>query len=157
MGYSFFYCMDPIAALQDDNATLDLTGSFALLRMTFEEAVWGGRGGDISSWILSGRCPSRMTMNSIAALQNDSFSLREFSFFFGDSFSLDGFALNGFFLFFEGCTLDGATHHTRFALEACALCRRVHDTCGIVACHALDGIGFLSVCRVHCFIPLCYC
>jgi hypothetical protein len=33
------------------------------------------------------------------------------------------------------------------------LCRRVHDACGIVTCHALDGIGFLSVCRGHEMFP----
>ena len=74
--------------------------------------------------------------------------LREF-FLFGDGGALDELALDGFFLFFEGCALDCATHHVGFALEACALRGGVYDACGIVTCHALDGIGFLSVCRGH--------
>ncbi len=75
--------------------------------------------------------------------------LREFFFLFGDGFALDELALDGFFLFFEGCALDGATHHACFALEACALCGGIEDACGIVGRHALEGIGFLSVSRVH--------
>ena len=74
--------------------------------------------------------------------------LREF-FLLGDGFALDELALDGFFLFFEGCALDGATHHIGFALEACALRGGIEDACGVVGCHALEGIGFLSVSRVH--------
>ena len=65
--------------------------------------------------------------------------LREF-FLFGDGCALDELALGGQFFIFEGCALDGATHHACFALEACALCGGVHDACGVVGGHALEGI-----------------
>jgi hypothetical protein len=29
------------------------------------------------------------------------------------------------------------------------LCGGIEDACGVVGCHALEGIGFLSVGRVH--------
>ncbi len=89
-------------------------------------------GGAIFLWILSLR--SRMTI-----------SLREF-FLFGDGFALDELALGGQFFVFEGFALDGAAHHVGFALEACALRGGVHDACGVVGGHTLEGIGFLSVC-----------
>ena len=78
--------------------------------------------------------------------------LSEF-FFLGDGGALDELALDGFFLFFEGCALDCATHHVGFALKACALCGGIQDACGVVGGHALEGIGFLSVCRGHFCVP----
>ena len=78
--------------------------------------------------------------------------LSEF-FLFGDGGALYELTLDGFFLFFEGCALDGAAHHVGFALEACALCRGIQDACGIVGGHALEGIRFLSVSRGHFCIP----
>ena len=80
-------------------------------------------------------------------------SLREF-FFLGDSGALDELALDGFFIFIDDwSTLNCATHHACFALEASTLCRGVHDACSIVGGHSLDGFGFLSVCRVHFRVP----
>ena len=81
--------------------------------------------------------------------------LREFFFLFGDGFALDELALDGFFLFFEGGTLECSAHHVGFALEACALCRGIEDACGIVGRHALESIGFLSV-GVHGLSPCIY-
>ena len=96
-----------------------------------------------------------MTMRSEFFLFGDCFALDELAlsraFFIFEGRALDELALDGFFLFFEGCALDGATHHACFALEACALCGGVQDACGVVGGHALEGVGFLSVCRSHSF------
>ena len=96
-----------------------------------------------------------MTMRSEFFLFGDCFALDELAlsraFFLFEGRALDELALDGFFLFFEGCALDGATHHACFALEACALCRGIQDDCGVVGGHALESIGFLSVCRSHSF------
>ena len=78
--------------------------------------------------------------------------LREF-FLFGDGFALDGLALDGFLVIFKGGALEGAVHHVGFALQACALHRGVHEACGVVGGHALDGIGFLRVRRGHEMFP----
>lgn len=94
-----------------------------------------------------------MTMRSEFFLFGDCFALDElalsWAFFLFEGRALDELALDGFFLFFKGCALDCATHHVGFALEACALCRGVNDACGVVGGHALEGIGFMSVCRGH--------
>ena len=94
-----------------------------------------------------------MTMRSEFFLFWDCFALDELSlsraFFLFEGCALDELALDGFFLFFKGCALDCATHHVGFALEACALRGGIEDACGIVGRHALEGIGFLSVGRVH--------